>query len=367
MVDNYMLTLTATELQRFMTCNGSRLMPENPRFNIDDTVRNEGNAAHWLIEQVFKQVAGTLQFVNKKAPNGVFITDEMIDHVTPFLEAIRGKGDVEIDTSYSDCQRYQINGRADHIEYDKETSTLYVRDFKYGWTPVEPEYNWTLISHAMGYIYPKLNGVCPAKVVFQIFQPRPHHPMGRIREWIVDSVRMNELFDRMVNTLSKPSDMLKTSKECKDCLARATCPAAQKAEMNAIDFSEMAFVSDVDDATLAFLLDNIERALKILEQGKKAYSEMALHRLKAGKIIPGYSTEKELTNKQWKDGITIETAKLLTGKDLSRKQMMTPAQAAKEGVSEAAIESLCERRQKGVKLVRMDADAAVKKMFGDAK
>lgn len=362
-----MLVLTATDLLRFMVCNGSRLMPENPRFNVDDTVRNEGNAAHWLIEQVHKQIHGTDELLDKKAPNGVFITEEMVEYVMPFLEAIRGRGDVELDTSYSDGKHYRINGRADHIEYDKERSILYVRDFKYGWTAVEPEYNWTLISHAMGYIYPKLNGIFPAKVVFQIFQPRPHHPLGRMREWSVDTAMLNQLFQRMITVLSNPSDVLNTSKECKDCPARATCPAAQKAEMNAIDVSEKAFVSDVDDKTLGILLDDLERALKILEQGKKAYSEMALHRLKAGKIIPGYSTEKELTNKQWKEGITVETAKLLTGKDLGKKQMMTPAQAAKEGVSEAAIESLCERRQKGVKLVRLDADAAVKKMFGGAK
>lgn len=361
MVSN-MLTLTATDLQRFMTCNGSIKMPENPRFNIDDTVRNEGNAAHWLIEQVFKQVAGTDDFVNKKAPNGVFITDEMVEYVTPFLEAIRGKGDVEIDTSHSDGRNYQINGRSDHIEYIEQRSILYVRDFKYGWTAVEPEYNWTLISHAFGWMS-KRPAYRVTHVIFQIFQPRPHHPMGRMREWSVDMAMLDQLFKRMIDVLSNPSDVLTTSKECKDCPARATCPAAQKAEMNAIDVSEKAFVSDVDDKTLGILLDDLERAIKVLEQGKKAYSEMALHRLKAGKIIPGYSTEKELTNKQWKEGITVETAKLLTGKDLGKKQLMTPTQAAREGVSEAAIESLCERRVKGVKLIRLDADAAAKKLL----
>ena len=49
-----MISLTATDLPRFMACNGSRLLKRIEPFNPDDTVAEEGNAAHWLIEQVFR-------------------------------------------------------------------------------------------------------------------------------------------------------------------------------------------------------------------------------------------------------------------------------------------------------------------------
>jgi hypothetical protein len=103
--------------------------------------------------------------------------------------------------------------------------------------------------------------------------------------------------------------------------------------------------------------------MKILKQKHEAYSELALHRLKAGKIVPGYSAEKDLTNRQWKDGVTVELAPLLFGKDISKKQLVTPPQAIAMGVPEDAVNALTERREKGVKLARMDADKAVKKMF----
>ena len=359
-----MITLTATDLPRFMACNGYRLMPHHKPFNVDDTARDEGNAAHWLIEQVFR--GATLDQLNgQKAFNGVFITDEMIEHVTPYLQAITGAGEVECDTSYGDGQRYNIRGRADHISY--QTGELYVSDFKYGWGLVEPERNWTLIGHAFVYAFNRLNGVFPAQVVFRIYQPRPHHPEGKIREWRVTGAELQGLYEKFITVMNNPSNELRTSEHCRKCPALLTCPAAQKAGMNAIDTSEAAFVAEIDDASVGQLLDQIDRAIKVLEQNKKAYTEHALHRLKAGAVIPNYVAERELTNRQWKDGVNVEFAKLVTGVDLGKPTMITPAQALKKGVSEAAIESLCERREKGVKLVRLDADKAVKKMFNNLK
>lgn len=146
-----MLTLIATNLPRFVACNGSIRIDAVPPFESNDTMRQEGNAAHWLIEQVFKQRHGLDELVDRKAPNGYTITGEMVEHVTPFLEAIRGKGQVEIETSYGDGQLFQVNGRADWIGLDGKH--LNIDDFKYGWSIVEPEKNWTLLSHAFGWLF----------------------------------------------------------------------------------------------------------------------------------------------------------------------------------------------------------------------
>lgn len=343
-------------------------MPQHSRFNIDDTVRNEGNAAHWLIEQVHKRIHGTDELVNCKAPNGIFITEEMIEHVTPFLEAIRGKGMVECVTSYGDGQNYQVNGRADWLDYEPSAQlcTLYVDDFKYGWGIIEPKDNWTLISHALGWIFKNPN-LPVHSVVFRIYQPRPHHPLGKMREAVYTIDEIHAKWEELKAALSNPKETLNTSNHCKDCPALVACPAAQKAGMNAVDVSEALYVADVDNANLAFLLDQIDRAIKVLESSKKAYGELALHRLKKGEIVPGYGTEKDLTNKQWKEGITVETAKLITGKDLSKNQLVTPAQAVRAGVDESIIDTLCERREKGVKLAKMDANVIVKKLFAGLK
>lgn len=354
-----MLTLVADNLPRFMTCNGSVNMPSHQPFNVNDETRNEGIAAHWLIEQAHKGRFSPEELIDRKAENGVFITAEMVEHVTPYLDAIKGRGEVECVTSYGD-QHFQINGRADWVGYTNHT--LYVSDFKYGWGIIEPQDNWTLISHAVGWIFKNPN-LSVEEITFAIFQPRPHHPLGKIRNHTITFEELWQKWQILHNALLNPTNTLQTSGHCKRCPALASCPAALQAGMNAIDVSEIAYVADVDNEALSAILSNIEVAIKHLENSKKAYGEMALHRIKAGQIIRNYGIERELTNKQWKEGITVETAQLLTGKNIAKNQLMTPAQALKAGVSQEAIDALTERREKGVKLVRIDADTAARKIL----
>jgi hypothetical protein len=372
-----MLTITADELPRFMACNGSRNINKVQPFEPDNTMRDEGDAAHWLIEQVFNKRFGLDELVGRPAFNGVYITEEMAEAVTACLEDIRGRGAVEVITSYGDGRLYQVNGRADWVAF--EGTTLFIGDFKYGWSIIEPDNNWTLLSHAIGWLLRRSNtlrlqqqwlfanpiiAVGVSHVTLRIWQPRPHHPSGkRVRSVTYPVSEIWNYWNEMMLRLTNPNNMLNTGKHCKDCLGMINCSAAQKAGMNALEVSELGYVSNPDEATLAFIIEQSERAIKILEQNRKAATDLALHRIKAGKIVPGYTVDRELTNKQWKQGITVETAAMLIGKDLGKKQLITPAQAVKSGVAQEVVDALCERREKGVKLVKRDANATVKKMF----
>ena len=46
----------------------------------------EGTAAHWVFEQMF---AGVIPVVGQSAPNGIIITDEMLDGAEMFVDAVR--------------------------------------------------------------------------------------------------------------------------------------------------------------------------------------------------------------------------------------------------------------------------------------
>jgi len=354
-----MFNITATALSRFMVCNGSRLMGGVPSVDEDNQVRDEGNAVHWMIEQVFKGVMTAEEHVDRKAPNGVYITPSMVEHAQAFLEAIQGQGGhVEHDTSHSDLNgQWRVGGRADHILW--QNNILYVDDFKYGWKIVSPKENWTLVSHAYSMI--KLIGVWPKKIVFRIFQPRPYHPDGYVREWCIDSEMMKALCDDMINALDNPSDKLNTSEHCYKCPSRTQCPAAQIAIANSIDVSESVYDNEIDNDILAEMINNMERASKVLKESIDAYTDLALLRLKQGQVIKGFGLAAELGNLEWKEGLTPDVLKLMTGVDLSKLQLVTPTQAKKLGVN---IDALCERRNKGVKIVRMDASKNAEKLFG---
>lgn len=367
-----MITVTADELPRLMNCNGSRLLPASlPAVEADTTARDEGTAAHYMALAVFRNEFNIDELIDRKAPNGVYMTVEMVDHVQTYLDAIvhleRGKiaSDVEIDTSFGN-DAFRVNARADHTALSSDATadqTLYIDDFKYGWRLVEPEDNWTLIAHAVGYCLTRQ--ITPARIVMTIHQPRPYHPEGKSRSW---EITYSDLLDRYAHikmTLENPSDKLITGLGwCGKCHALATCPAARKANMNAIDASEQAFSDDLDNGALAHELNTLRNAQSALNNRLDALEEMAKFRLKSGQIVDGYAVEIQLSNTDWKSGIDVAMMQMLTGKNLARPKLMTPGQAIKAGISEDVIKPLTERRPTGVKLVRIDANKKAQKLFG---
>lgn len=358
-----MIVVDAGNLPRILSCTGSYVMQADPVFTErDNTVREEGNAAHWLALTAFSGQHTVQELVDRKAPNGVYITADMAEHVSDYLSAIGAGGQMEWGYTLNG-QNYQINGRADHIRYDTQTGVLSVPDFKYGYTLVEPEMNWTLISHAIGYCI--MNEIAPQQIVLTIHQPRASHPISRVREWSISCERLTQLFLTMSGTLNNPDNMLHTGSHCYKCPSFLGCPARQAANLNAIEVSHTAYYANISDADLAFTLDQINRAEKLLEQSKKAYQEQALHRICNGRVIDNYSVDDDLANRSWKPSVTAEMMQVLTGKNLAKKDLITPRQAEQLGVSEDIVNAFTERKLKGKRLVRVSANAKAKKMFGD--
>jgi len=368
-----MLIVTATDLPRLLACNGSRLLGGSiPPSDSDDTVRQEGNAAHWLVEQVHAGHFSPEELVDRKAPNGVYITADMVEYLAEYLAAVStiGSGSqIETDTSHAGTG-WQVNGRADLIKYDWVKAHLDAGDLKFGWGLVEPENNWSVLSHVFGWI--NANPDKPVhSATLTIYQPRPHHPAGRVRRWTITREQIDQLYNFMrwhlenIARAGEGSDQLNTGSHCYKCPALATCPAARKAALNAIDASERAFVEDVSNDQLSFNLDHYKRAIEILTQKHKAYSEMALHRIREGQIINNYGLENEQTNRVWQDHVTADLLLALTGHDLTKKELLTPAQVEKAGVDKRVVAAFTERRNKGVKLVRMDVNAKARKLFNN--
>ncbi len=359
------LQLTATELPRFMACNGSRYMDDfQSSIESDHTVRNEGDAIHWLAEQILTGKHSISELVDRKAPNGLFITADMLEHSSEYISDMIDKPNLEIEVSgYLIYPNATITTRTD-CRYI-EGNTLYINDFKYGWGIVEPENNWTLIAYAMDYFQHCQHDI--HHVVMTIYQPRPHHHKGHVRSWKITAEQLISYASRIFDTLSNPNDQLNTGEHCRNCPALTHCPAAHKAEMNAVDASEIAFNDNISDKVLSLKLDTIKRAADILKEAEKAYSELALHRLKSGQIIDNYSIDNDLTNEKWKDGISVDVVKAMTGIDVSKPSMITPNQAIKKGVPETIVKSLCERQSKGVKLIRISANDKANKLFNQQK
>ena len=355
-----MLTVTATELPRLISCNGSRLMGDGVApSDTDTTDRDKGIAAHWFVQQ--RHAGNQVVACGSKAPNGIYITVEMIGYLEEYIADTR-EAEIEVDTSFG-AKNWHINGRSDAIHYNPGTQHLNICELKYGWHIVEPKNDWTLIAHAIGWMLK--NPDKPIQTItFTIYQPRPHHHISRVRTWNIDIQKLGELHAVIKGTLTLPNDELNSGPiQCYRCPHVTNCPAARQAEYNSIEASEMAFVDEIDNVELSFRLDQVSRALSVLKEQEKAYNDLALHRIKKGDIVKNYSLINDMTNLLWKDHVTPEIVQMITGEDLTTKKLITPTQAKNKGVSEGVIASMAERRNKGAKLVRMDADDKAKKMF----
>lgn len=355
-----MLSLTATELSRFMVCNGFKSLGGIQPFNPSTEQTDEGNAAHWLAEQVFKG-AHPNEMIGQKAPNGLFITDDMVKYCNEYLNFIKSNEcEVEIDTSYSG-NNWEIRGRADYIRFDG--SCLTVADFKYGWRIVEPEMNWTLISHAIAWCIK--THYRPDKIIFMIFQPRPFHHLGTIREWEITYDKLRIYQNQLIETLENPQPVVCSGSQCYKCQSLSQCPAAQIATMNAIDIATKAFDSEINDENLSWMLTNLKRAQEVLKQSYDAYEDLALHRLKAGNSLKGYSIKQALGQTTWDKSINADFIKTMSGVDIRVEKLMTPTQAKKAGVPEDLINQCTYRPDNGFKLVNVDEQKLANKMFGE--
>lgn len=350
------LTTTATDLPRDMQCIGWRNMPRPVPDSGSAEARDEGNAAHWLAEQMF---AGAAVGAGTTAPNGYVITDDTVDHVSQYVMAL-DCGEMEAETTWSG-DGFEIRGRADHLVFN--AGTLTIDDFKYGWRIVEPRENWTLLSHAIGWCV--RNNTPPDRIVLRIHQPRPHHPDGPLREWSCNYEQLMGYYGRIADHLSRGGDWLQTGPACAKCPARFDCRTLDAAVYNAIDVMGVPFDDTLPKSVITEQYTLFERAEQMIKIGKEAREELISHRIKHGEVFEGYSLERRYGQRRWKTGLTGKALSLASGVDLVKDAAVTPAEAIRRGVPKEAVEALVDRPMLDPKLKRIDADAKARAVFGE--
>lgn len=351
-----MITVTATELPRVMRCIGSHLMPAAVPGGGDTTLRDEGTAAHWLAEQMFN---GSPAHPGLAAPNGYVITEDTVEHVSQYVSAL-DCGTMECDTSYAGAG-WEVRGRADHLV--SRNGVLTIDDFKYGWRIVSPERNWTLMSHAIGWII--RNQQRPDRITLRIHQPRPYHADGPLREWSCSFEELMGYYTQIEHRLTNPSDELVTGlDQCAKCHALAICPAAREASMTALDVAGRAFADDLPKPLLTHELEIMRQAVTVIENRRDAIEELITHRIKTGEVFDGYVLERRYGQRRWRPGLTGAVLSMAAGIDLSKDGAVTPAEAERRGVSKEAIAALTDRPLLDPKLKAIDVNARARAAFG---
>lgn len=323
----------------------------------------EGTAAGELLERLLLG-----KDIPAQARNGVYFNDEMRFHLNPIVEEINANRSSEVlceqRIDWQSRSGVWIRGTYD-ISFIRD-GYLYVDDLKYGWGIVEVKDCWQLLGYAIGECIRRQTHF--EKIVLRIHQPRPHHEDGTTREWVLtydELLAYKEKIDSRMEQIVAGFNKLETGKQCKYCPAVAEhCPAFNRLFYRAIEVSTEFVQDSIDETELSRQLDQIARASEVLKIKSDSINQLAVSRIKGGKIIPGYISESSYGDRKWKDGITPDVVKTLTGKDITETKMMSPAQAEKLGVPKEFVNSLVDRFFKGQKLVKKDATSVANKIFG---
>lgn len=369
-----MIQLPASALNRVMKCNGSVAMLQSleipPDHKEQSSDQLEGDAVHDVAVMVFNgQISDPLEMVDRKVVNGIYITPEMTDYIDPFCMEIKSRQRegqefwIETAMDFNISPETRILCRPDVVTYDPVAGILSIDDLKYGFRIVEPFDNWTLIAYAMSWIINKQ--IVPVQILLTIHQPRPHHENGKRRTLVLTYAELCQLYQQMVDRLAVLSDELHTGTHCYHCPALVPCRAARNAMMNAIDVSSTVFHDKYSTNDLGTELMIAERAAKALKDRIDAMKELMMFRIgEQGEINQEWAIERELGNRKYLPHATPELIKTITGIDIAKPGMLTPAQAIKKSVPESVINAFTTRPLLTPKLVHKSASKRAEALFG---
>lgn len=367
------MIIRCSSLARAMTCRGSLFFKDLEIADTDKTAADEGTAAGEHLERLL-----TGQTIGTHAKNGVAFDVDMKFHTEILAKEILSLSGTDIlcetRIDWTTRSGIQIRGQYDasfstrhHSDTDPAVeNTLYVDDLKYGWNLVEVKENWQLLGYAIGEVLRRNESF--DKIILRIHQPRPHHEDGPTREWILTYPELLEYKEQIEVQMMKIVDgnsELETGPQCKYCPAGpAACPAFNKSLFRGIEVVHQFLQDDISDDELSFQLDLMTRVSEVMKIKKRSIEDLAVHRIKSGKLIPNYVTKEKLSDRAWRAGIGPEVIKMITGKDITRTTTLSPAQAEKLGVPVKLVATMTQRHSKGRKLKRVDTSKRGEEIFG---
>ena len=218
-------------------------------------------------------------------------------------------------------------GTADYWQYDAETRTLTVRDYKHGeGIVVEAEDNPQLKYYAIGVLESESLWDAVDLVKVAISQPRAFHPDGSNR---MHTYTVKELAYWLGETLLPGMERALVSRDTKAGTHCRFCPArfgACDALMNTIDELEALM------AAPELTAEQLGRRLALVEIAKimnKADRETALARLMKDREVPGWKLVNGKSNRIWKEGAERAMSEKFGSQAKKPTAFLSPAQIEK--------------------------------------
>lgn len=334
----------------------------------------EGTAAHWAFEQLF---AGEQIAEGQVAPNGVTLTEEMLEGADLYVETIdnalrvahmpRDHLQIERAVAISYVSEYNA-GTPDTWFYDHASRTLQIFDYKFGHRHIEVFENWQLVDYACGILDSLGVGGSEdqaLRIIFCIVQPRSYHRDGAVRRWSVIASDLRARFNLLQSAAGRAIKAPKAipNDECEFCPGRHACEALQASAYQAADKAYGITPLELSPQAMGTEARMLRRAARRLEARIKGLDANIEAQLRAGQHVPhfmleptgaGRSTFKPEAYK------TVVAIGQMYKKDLAKPSLVTPTQAIKLGMPPEVLAPYINAGTTGVKLAEDTGSAAAK-------
>lgn len=332
----------------------------------------EGTAAHWVVERTLRGAIFAPGI--EQAPNGVLITQEMIEAAELVGKAIADAVGVawakrvRIE-EYVDIPRIhptQCSGTPDYSLWIGARD-LWIFDFKFGHGIVEVRENKQLIAYAAGLLSEAgIDGLQEQSVVVHmvIIQPRADHRDGPVRTWNVRAcdirAQINVLRNQAELATSPNPPATPHPEACKNCKGRHACEALQKEAYAVADQAQRAAALDLSPHALGLELRTLTRASKLLEARVSGLEAQAVATIKHGKLVPFWMMESTPGNLAWtKPAEEVLALGAVCGINIAKPATpITPTQAKKAGIPASLVDAYASRPPGASKLVYDDGTKA---------
>lgn len=362
-------------------CHGSvalaALYPQD-----DSPAAREGTAAHWAATEPLQ---GRRVNAGDVAPNGVIVTDEMIECAELYVDTVRALIGEEMhveETLPAPTIHPENGGTADTWGFAPPSPVplLHVIDYKFGHGYVDAFENWQGINYTaaiLDALGPHSTAERDGRVRITIVQPRNYHRDGPVRSW---EVPISEL-RAYINTLAAaahaarpltpggPLPGLKTGTHCRNCEARHACPALQASAMYVADYVGKAVPFDLTPMQTGGELRQLQHAAKLLDARISGLEDEALAKIRRGEPVPYFAAKQSEGRERFIPSKVPEVLMLgaMLGLPLAKPaEAITPLQARKLGIDEAVITPYCERPKGEIKLIPQDT-TDTRRIFGAPK
>lgn len=322
----------------------------------------EGTAAHWLLAEY---LSGRVHPAGTIADNGIPVTDEMVRHVTPFVESIQSVAKT-VKSSHLQVERRVFAksvhadnwGTCDAFLIDVPNKIVYVWDFKFGHGFVDHVGNWQLVDYAQGVI--DSHALIPGdyRIDMTIYQPRCYQAGQPLRTWSISGPEHAVLVDklRMAAKLVSPNSAATTGPHCTHCRGIPACEANRRMAGFIYDLS----LKTSDDLPAPKALGE-EYTLLLESQARLKARLVGLEAaISANPAGTGWVVEQKEGREKWASPVE-EVIALgdMMGVELRKPlEAITPVQAREKGLDAEVSKAYSIKTKGEPKLVKATASAA---------